>query len=67
MTLSEAQEMIAAGVLSELERLRDAQRATDSAVLVSPSTVPSVVPPSMAGIGVGSGTLGTMTMLGGVI
>ena len=31
------------------------------------SIVPSVVPPSMVGIGVGSGTLGTMTMLGGAI
>ena len=67
MTLSEAQELIAAGVLAELELLRGAQRATDSAALVSPPTVPSVVPPSMTGIGVGSGTLGTMTTLDGVI
>jgi len=44
-----------------------AQRATDSAALVSPPTVPSVVPPSMTGIGVGSGALGTMTTLDGVI
>ncbi len=65
--LSEAQELIAAGVLAELELLRGAQRATDSAALLSPPTVPSVVPPSMTGIGVGSGTLGTMTTLGGVI
>ena len=43
------------------------ERATDSAALVSPPTVPSVVPPSMTGIGVGSGTLGTMTTLDGVI
>ena len=63
--LSEAQELIAAGVLVEL--LRGAQRATDSAALLSPPTVPSVVPPSMTGIGVGSGTLGTMTTLDGVI
>ena len=67
VTLSEAQELIAAGVLAELELLRGAQRATDSAALVSPPTVPSVVPPSMTGIGVGSGTLGTMTTLDGVI
>mmetsp|Transcript_34137 Transcript_34137/g.46161 ORF Transcript_34137/g.46161 Transcript_34137/m.46161 type:complete len:98 (+) Transcript_34137:636-929(+) len=41
--------------------------ATDSAVLVSPPIIPSVVPPSMAGIGVGSGTLGTMIVLDGAI
>ena len=35
--------------------------------VVHGSTVPSLVPTSMDGIGVGSGTLGTMTMLGGVI
>ena len=67
VALSEAQELIAAGVLAELELLRGAQRATDSAALLSPPTVPSVVPPSMTGIGVGSGTLGTMTTLDGVI
>ena len=67
VALSEAQELIAAGVLAEQELLRGAQRATDSAALVSPSTVPSVVPPSMTGIGVGSGTLGTMMTLDGVI
>ena len=53
--------------MEQLERLCDAQWATVSAALVSSSTVPSVVPPSMVGIGVGSGALGTMTMLGGVI
>ena len=60
-------DMIAAGVLAEQELLRGAQRATDFAALVSPSTVPSVVPPSMTGIGVGSGALGTMTTLDGVV
>ena len=53
--------------LAELERLRRAQQVTGSTALVSPSTVPSVVPPSAAGIGVGSRTLGAMTMLDGVI
>ena len=67
VTLSEAQELIAAGVLAELELLGGAQRATDSAALVSPPIVPSVEPPSITGIGVGSGTLGTMTTLDGVI
>ena len=47
MTLSEAQEMIAAGVLSELERLRGTHRSTDSAALVSPPTVPSPAPASL--------------------
>ena len=55
------------GVLSVGASQQACTSPTDSAVLVSPSTVPSVVPPSMAGIGVGSGTLGTMTMLDSVI